>query len=129
MLIKLIHAPLKKAFTLIEVIVSITILSTSLLAVFGVFRMCSAASAASQRLTESALLAEKLLAETTLEKNVSYQTQHGTEGFYSWQVRTMQTDIENLAAIEVTVQWPQQMSQKDYTLKTLYYIPPQYEGQ
>ena len=118
----------KPAFTLIEVIVSITILSTSLLAVFGVFRMCSSASNASQKLTESVLLAEKLLVETTLEDNISFQTKSGQEDPFEWQVKISPTDIEELAMIEVTVKWHQQMNEKEYSLKSLLYIQPQYEG-
>lgn len=123
------HSSKKAAFTLVEVIVSIAILSTSLLAVFGVFRMCSFASVASQRLTKSTLLAEKLLTETRLEENISFQTRNGKDGFYDWQVKTSPTEVENLAVIEVTVQWTQQMREKDYSLKSLLYILPQYEGQ
>jgi len=122
------HLYRKAAFTLIEIIVSITILSTSLLAVFGVFRMCSSASVTSQRLTESVLLAEKLLVETTLEKNIRFQTKSGKEGFYDWQIKTSPSEIESLAVIEVTVIWHQQMNEKEYTLKSLLHIPPQYEG-
>lgn len=117
-----------RAFTLVEVLVSMAILSTALLAVFGVFQMCSKASTASRRLTESTLLAEKLLVETSLDNNLGFQRQNGTEGLYSWLVKTSPTEVENLALIEVTVQWPQQMSEKDYKLTSLIYIPSAYEG-
>lgn len=117
-----------RAFTIVEVLVSMAILSTSMLAVFGVFRMCSKASVTSQRLTQSTLLAEKLLVETTLDNNLGYQTKNGTEGLYDWQVKTSQTEVESLALIEVTVQWSQQTNKKEYQLKSLLYLPPMYEG-
>lgn len=116
-------------FTLVEVIVSITILSTSLLAVFGVLRLCSSASVTSQRMTESSLLAEKLLVETMCDKNLIFQTRTGKESIFTWQITTSSTDIENLAMVYITIQWQQQMVQKEYQLKSLLYIKPQYEGQ
>jgi len=122
------HLSKERGFTLIEVLVSMAILSTSLLAVFGVFRQCSTASVTSQRLTDSAFLAEKLLIETSLEKNISFQTKEGQEGPLSWDVKTSPTQIENLAMIEVNIKWLQQMTQKNYTLRSLLAIQPQYEG-
>ena len=53
------------AFTMVEILVALAILATSMLAVFGVLRMCVSAENANQKLAESVLLAEKLLAETT----------------------------------------------------------------
>ena len=68
---------------MVEIIVTLAILSTSMLAVFGVLRMCTAANGGSQRLTESVLLAGKLLAKTTLSNRITYQTTKGNEGRFS----------------------------------------------
>ncbi len=74
---------------MVEIIVALAILSTSMLAVFGVLRMCISANSSSQRLTESVFLAEKLLAETTLSGNVTYHTTKGNEGQFSWQSKPL----------------------------------------
>jgi len=115
-------------FTMVEIIVALAILSTSVLAVFGVLRMCASANNASQRLTESVFLAEKLLAETMLKDNIGFQTTEGNQGQFSWQIQTCPTGMDNLAAISVTVQWLDQQKPQQYQLYLLKHIPSLVEG-
>jgi len=115
-------------FTMIEIIVALAILSTAMLAVFGTLRMCSTANSHSQRLTESILLAEKLLAETTLNNKVTYQTTKGSKGQFSWQIKTAPTEMDNLAAFSVQIQWLDQQKPQEYQLNSLVHIPPLMEG-
>lgn len=116
------------AFTMIEIIVSLAILSTSMLAVFGVLRVCLAANGQSMMLTKSVLLAESLLTETSLQKPVSYQTTQGNDGLFSWQVQVAPTENDNLAAVCIQINWKQQERQRQYELLSLLYIQPQLEG-
>ena len=113
---------------MVEIIVALAILSTSMLAVFGTLRMCTSANSASQRLTESVLLAERLLAEATLEDNVTYQTTNGREGVFSWQVHTAPTGMDNLAAVSVKIQWLNQQKPQEYKLYSLMHITALMEG-
>jgi prepilin-type N-terminal cleavage/methylation domain-containing protein len=115
-------------FTLVEIIVALAILSTSMLAVFGALRMCVTANSRSQRLTESVLLAERLMAEITLDNNVTYQSTKGSEGLFSWQIQTAPTGMDNLAAVCVTVQWLNQQRPQEYRLYSLMHIPALMEG-
>ena len=115
-------------FTMVEIIVALAILSTSMLAVFGTLRMCTTANSSSQRLTESVLLAERLLAETTLKNSITYQTRKGDEGQFSWQVQTAPTGMDNLAAVCVTVQWLNQQKPQEYQFYSLMHIPVLMEG-
>jgi Tfp pilus assembly protein PilV len=113
---------------MVEIIVALAILSTSMLAVFGTLRMCTSANGTSQRLTESVLLAEKLLAETTLNGKITYQTTKGSEGQFSWQIQTAATGVDNLVAVCVTVEWLDQQKPQQYQLYSLVHIPALVEG-
>ncbi len=115
-------------FAMVEIIVALAILSTSMLAVFGTLRMCTAANSSSQRLTESVLLAEKLLAETTLEDSITFHTTKGNEGQFSWQIQTAPTGMDNLAAVCVKIQWLNQQKPQEYQLYSLIHIPVLMEG-
>jgi len=115
-------------FTMIEVIVALAILSTSMLAVFGTLRMCITANSSTQRLTESVLLAEKLMAETTLSDKIAYQTTTGTQGRFSWQIQTAPTGMDNLAAVSIKVQWLDQQKPQEYQIYSLMHIPVLMEG-
>jgi type II secretory pathway pseudopilin PulG len=116
------------AFTMVEIIVALAILSTSMLAVFGVLSMCSRANGNSQRLTESVLLAESLLSEAMLENPVAYQTTKGQQGLFNWQVQTAPTEMDNLAAVSVQVTWLQQHRPQEYKLLSLRYLPATLQG-
>ncbi len=115
-------------FTMVEIIVALAILSTSMLAVFGTLRMCATANSGSQRLTESVLLAEKLLAEATLNNKIIYQTTNGSEGQFSWQIHTAPTGMDNLAAVSIKIQWLDQQKPQEYQLYSLMHIPALMEG-
>jgi len=113
---------------MVEIIVSLAILSTSMLAIFGVLRMCTSANTTSQRLTESVLLAEKLLAETSLSDKITYRTTKGNQGQFTWQIQTVATGMDNLAAVCVTVEWLDQQKTQQYQLYSLVHIPALMEG-
>jgi prepilin-type N-terminal cleavage/methylation domain-containing protein len=115
-------------FTMVEIIVTLAILSTSMLAVFGVLRMCTSANATSQRLTESVFLAEKLLAQTTLSDKITYRTTKGIQGQFTWQIQAAATVMDNLAAVCVTVEWLDQQKTQQYQLYSLVHIPALMEG-
>ena len=113
---------------MVEVIVALAILGTSMLAIFGVLRMCATANTTSQRLTESTLLAERLLSELAIEKDITYQKVKGQEGVYTWQIQTAPTGIDNLAAVCVKIQWLQQQRSQQYELLSLIQIPVSIQG-
>ena len=121
-------ADVAAGFTMVEIIATLAILSTSLLAVFGAMRVCSMASYHARMLTQSVFLAESLLTETILNKNIAFETTQGQQNVYTWQVQTAPTPVENLGAICVRVEWQEQQRQQQYELYSLIYIKPLIEG-
>lgn len=120
------HRPgrLVRGFTLAEVIIAMAIMSSSFLAVFGALRHCSGANSGNRRLTESVLLAEKLLNELKMNsRDVSYSQTSGQQGIYSWQITTRATGKDNLAAVRVQIQWQDRQRIREYTLYSLVRIP------
>ena len=116
---------LHRGFTMAEVIVAIAIMSTSLLAIFSTVRSCSMAADRNRKLTQSVLIAETLLNEQMLNEQIAYQSTQGQTDKYNWQIQIMQTDIENLAKIEITVAFGQQSAQQQYQLISFLYIKPE----
>lgn len=106
-------------FTMVEVIVALTILSTTIIAIFGAMRSCSTAAAHTRMQTKAVLLAESLLTETRINKNLSFETTQGSEDLYRWQVQIAPTAVESLGAICVQVNWQEQQRQQRYELVSL----------
>jgi type II secretory pathway pseudopilin PulG len=115
-------------FTMVEIIVALTILSTSLIALFGTLQICTTAVHHTRMLTNSVLLAEKLFTETKLNQNLAFETRQGRHDIYQWKVQTVPTPIEYLGAVSVQVKWKEQKRQQQYELISLIYIQPVFEG-
>ena len=107
------------SFTLLEVVVATGLMTTSLLAIFSVLRISLAARTQSQKRTEAVFLAQSQLTDVLLEDNPVYETRDGTTGAFYWQIKTVPTHIENLAAVQVRVQWPQPHRTQSFDLFTL----------
>jgi len=106
-------------FTMMEVVVALVILSTTIIAVFGAMRTCATAAHHTRMLTQSVLLAESLLVETRLSENTAFETREGQEDRYNWKVQIVPTPVESLGAINVCVGWQEQQRQQQYELFSL----------
>lgn len=115
-------------FTMVEVVVALAILSTSVLAVFGAMHSCLTASGHARMLTRSVLLAESLLTEARLNKDLTFETTQGQQGLYDWKVQIAPTPVENLAAIYVRVKWQRQQRPQQYELFSLLHMKTFIEG-
>jgi hypothetical protein len=104
---------------MVEVVVALAILSTTIIAVFGAMRTCATAAHHNRMLTRSVLLAETLLVEVRLSEIAVFETKEGREDSYQWQVRIVPTPIENLGAIHVQVRWQEQQREQQYELFSL----------
>lgn len=113
----------KTAFTLVEVIVAITLLGISMIAVLGTFRACAGVARHARLLTQSVCLAERLLVEADLRENAVYGLVKGNEGRYAWDVRIAPTSLENLGAISVQVSWWEQGRAQQYELLSFRRMP------
>jgi general secretion pathway protein I len=110
------------AFTIVEVVVALTILGVAVMAIFGALRACSQATHHARMLTGSVLLAERLLTEIRLNENRAFETRNGGDGLYQWRVRVAPTPVEGLGAIHVQVTWPEQQRRQQYDLFSLAHM-------
>jgi Tfp pilus assembly protein PilV len=104
---------------MMEVVVALVILSTTIIAVFGAMQTCARAAHHTRMLTQSVLLAESLLVETTLSGNTAFETKEGQEDRYNWKVQIVPTPVESLGAIRVCVEWREQQRPQQYELFSL----------
>ena len=104
---------------MVEIVVALAILSTTIIVVFGAMRTCSAAAHHTRMLTKSVLLAETLLVEARLSENTVFETKEGTENLYRWKVKLVPTPVESLGAICVQVNWQEQQREQQYELYSL----------
>jgi len=116
------------AFTMVEVIVALAIMGTTIIAVFGTLHACSKGAQHAKMLTESVLLAETLLIQAVLQENIAMQTTNGGNDTHSWKVRILPTPIESLAVVHVSVQWKEQNRPQQYNLVSALYIKPVLQG-
>ena len=107
------------AFTIVELIVALSVLSTAVVAVFGTISICSTAAHHSRMLTRAVLLAENQLVDTRLLSNANFEVRQGSSGRFKWKVHIVPTEIENLAAIKVEIDWNEQQRQQHYELISL----------
>ncbi len=106
-------------FTMVEIVVSLAILSVTIIAIFGALRMCSRAAYHARMLTKSVLLAESLMVEKRISENTAYETTEGRDGLYRWTVQVAPTPVESLGAVVVRVQWVEQQRPQQYELVSL----------
>ena len=98
------------------------LLGITMIAVFGAMRSCAVATHHSRMLTRSVLLAERLLVEAKLEKNLAFEHRKGQEAPYSWQVHIVPTTVETLGAIHVQVNWLEQGREQQYELLSFVHM-------
>ena len=113
---------------MLEIIVALTVLGISLVAIFGALRTCSQAERHCEMLTKAQFLAETLLNETMLKETIAFQTTKGQNGAFRWEVQTAPTEFENLGAVCVLVKWYEQQSNKSCKLYSLIHTPALIEG-
>ena len=113
---------------MIEVIVALALMGITCIAVFGVLRACSRAAHHSRMLTKSVLLAESLLAKTTVEEKPVFGLKNGEQDFFRWKVEVAPTEFEDLGAVRVEVNWMEQQREQEYQLCYLMRMKSSFEG-
>jgi prepilin-type N-terminal cleavage/methylation domain-containing protein len=127
----LIQSPIKKAiraFTMIEVIVSLAIMATALLAIFIAMRSSASAAIQAGTLTKATLLAESLLTEILTTDDLDFNTTQGKRDRFQWKIQIAPTPIDNLAAVNIKISWPFANGFRHYELLTLRCIEPKFQG-
>ena len=93
----------RNGFTLIEVLIALTILSVSVLGIIQCISLCSRSATKALRLAEATEIAQREMALAVMNK-ASGLPAADRDGVYQWQVEKTEKG-ENLWLISVTVTW------------------------
>jgi hypothetical protein len=102
---------------MVEVLVALVILGTTIVAVFGALRSCSRAAHHTRMLTRSVLLAN-----AKKSGEAAFETKEGQQDPNSWKVEIAPTPVDNLGAVRVEVRWLEQQQLQQYELLSLIYM-------
>lgn len=114
---KLILVSKQKGFTLIEVLIALTILSVSVLSIIQCISLCSRNATKALRLSQATEIAQREMALTVMAKASSSPAADG-DGVYQWKVETSEKE-QNLKLVTVTVTWNERGETKEYNLSRL----------
>ena len=125
------HAAGESGFTLIEVLVALTILSISLAALLAVFLQGLDRARESSNEASARVLAESLIAQAKVAANLSFGTSAGKVNGFGWRTQIVpygtQTDRTswqtNPAQIVATVSWRGDGGLRSISLSTLRLLP------
>jgi type II secretion system protein I len=113
----------RRGFTLLEVIVSLVVLTTGLVMVMEAFTVGLRASAAADRRTMAALLLQDKMEELKKEPLLTAGSDEGDFGEdfadYNWRVDISETETPGLVHVEVTVMWEGRRGEDELGLITL----------
>ena len=119
-----------KAFTFIEVLTALAVVSISLVALLSLLLTSIKATSQSELATQATLLAEEKIAQTIADQHITPGTTQGDSQInqqqFHWQRQiddyhlpeTNPNDIDNLNRIEVKVSWQQAGHTKNICLTT-----------
>jgi prepilin-type N-terminal cleavage/methylation domain-containing protein len=120
-------------FSLVEVVIAITILSVGLVGSMRVFPMGLRASQRAELVSRATLAAERTMASAKLQSwdALSVGTSTTTDGEYTVTVTIDQPDVEDLVdpsslkRVGVSVSWPQEGRERALDLVTYLRKPPE----
>ncbi|MFH1062883.1 MAG: type II secretion system protein [Candidatus Omnitrophota bacterium] len=116
------HNKNQKGFTLLEVMLSLAIISISLMVIIYSFSQAITAKAAVSNYTKAMFLSQKKLFDLSFSnlRTVENQGQF-LEPFeqFKWQIKTDRTNFSNLAKVDLIIEWQQQGKSKNLQVSTL----------
>ncbi|MBU1087059.1 MAG: type II secretion system GspH family protein [Candidatus Omnitrophica bacterium] len=111
-----------KGFTLLEVMLSLAIISISLMVIIQSFSQAISAQAVLTNYTKAIFLFEKKI----FELKTSGLNRTETQGRFlapfeqfSWQIKSERTNFSDLAKVDLTIEWPQQGRLKNLRVSTI----------
>lgn len=114
-------------FTLLEVLIAMTILAITLVALSRSQSQSVSVSGESRAMTTLCLLANAKMAETETQETLTGTIQTGDFGTdfpnYAWQVKVSDTDTQNFKKIEVVTHDKRKSREKGYRLVLYKYSP------
>ena len=108
-----------KAFTLIEVLIAVTILSGGILAVVGGFSVAVRAGVRAARMDGAVRIAQRELELMMLSGPEASPTSTGSEDRYAWQT-SLSESREGLMMAAVVVKWSDRGEEQFYRLSRIF---------
>ena len=112
-----------EAFTLVEVLVALTVFAFGLVGVVQALRTAGHAARHVEDLQRAALLAERHLVTFMIEPTLEVGEERGQfptpDQRFGWERITRTTPHERLAEVHITVRWREQGREQAYVLRTL----------
>jgi hypothetical protein len=99
--------------------VALALLAISVLAIFSALRTCAGAAYHARMVTQSVLLAERLLVAAKAGETEAFGTTQGQQEPFAWTIQTVPTPVEDLAALCVRVRWQERQRQQEFELRSL----------
>lgn len=119
-----------KAFSLLEVIITVAILSVAIMYVFRSFAAAIAGTKFSQNVSLAVFLAEGQLWEIEqrykdgLVLPAHPQVEKIQERDFNWDYAILDTDIPELKKLKFTVSWKEKAREKEYSIDFFSYLAP-----
>lgn len=119
--------PAEKGFTLLEVMIAVSILAVTLVAVFQAQSQSVSMSGNARFLTTAALLAQGKMAEMEAAGMQQMKTESGDFGEdfpdYEWRMNVRETEIQALGKVEFTVTHKRMKRNNTYMLEYFRFMP------
>ncbi len=113
-----------RGFSLIEILVSMTILAVGILGILGGFSLGARVGARTQRIQEAAAIAERELKLASVSLPDGLQAATGSQGLYKWELKFINLR-EALVRATVEVGWHERGNPERFTMSQIILLPPQ----
>jgi len=107
-----------RAFSLIEVVVALTIFSAGIVGVMGTFSLCTRAAGANLRLAEAVALAQRQMELSVATPPDQLAGRSGTENRFNWGL-TVEQMPQGLLRASVAIDWLERGQRKNYRLSQI----------
>ncbi len=108
-----------KGFTLVEVLVAMTVLSTGIIGVLGAFSLSLRAGGGSQRYSQAVEIAERELELACASADGEVRTGSHSDGGFTWIVSGKNVSRE-LKLAKIDVKWTAQGASRSFQLSRLF---------
>ena len=108
-----------RAFTLIEVLVAMSIFSVGVLGVLGAILLSTSVASRAQRLDDAVVLANMQLEQAICVPVDKLENKQGQESRYTY-VISMETRPGGLMAAKITIQWLESGEVQEYSISKVF---------